>query len=65
MTVLFVVLPLALVFSGLAVVAFLWSVGSAQLEDLDTPPLRALTDDAPVGSGPRRASLGARSETST
>jgi cbb3-type cytochrome oxidase maturation protein len=65
MTVLFIVLPLALMFSGLAVVAFLWSVAHEQLEDLDTPPLRALTDDSPVGSGPGRANVGARKKGST
>jgi cbb3-type cytochrome oxidase maturation protein len=44
MTVMFLVLPLALLFSGAAVVAFLWSAKSGQLDDLDTPPLRVLKD---------------------
>lgn len=52
MSVLFVVLPLALVASGIAVVAFVWAVRAGQLDDLDTPPLRALSDDptSPRGS---------------
>jgi cbb3-type cytochrome oxidase maturation protein len=48
MSVLFVVLPLAILFSGLAVTAFLWSTRSGQLDDLETPPLRILGDDANV-----------------
>lgn len=44
MTVLFVVLPLAILFSGAAVLAFLWSTKSGQLDDLDTPPLRMLRE---------------------
>ena len=45
MTVMFLVLPVALLFSGAAVVAFLWSARNGQLDDLDTPPLRVLRDD--------------------
>jgi cbb3-type cytochrome oxidase maturation protein len=48
MSVLFVVLPLAVLFSALAVVAFLWSTHDGQLDDLETPPLRALIDDLPA-----------------
>jgi cbb3-type cytochrome oxidase maturation protein len=44
MAVIFLVLPLALFFSGAAVVAFLWSARNGQLDDLETPPLRALRD---------------------
>jgi len=44
-TVMLVVLPLALLASGAAVVAFLWSARSGQLDDLETPPLRMLRDD--------------------
>ena len=40
------VLPLALLVSGAAVVAFLWSTRTGQLDDLETPPLRMLRDDA-------------------
>jgi cbb3-type cytochrome oxidase maturation protein len=48
MSVLYVVLPLALLASTLAVGAFVWSVRKGQLDDLDTPPLRALSDDTSV-----------------
>ena len=46
MSVLFVVLPLAISFSVAAVLAFLWSTKSGQLDDLDTPPLRMLRESA-------------------
>jgi cbb3-type cytochrome oxidase maturation protein len=55
MTVLFLVLPLAVLFSTAAVVAFLWSTQSGQFDDLETPALRALRDDAPA-SKPRARS---------
>ena len=48
MSVLYLVLPLALLASTLAVGAFVWSVRKGQLDDLDTPPLRALSDDTAV-----------------
>jgi cbb3-type cytochrome oxidase maturation protein len=50
MTVIFMVLPLALLFSGAAVAAFLWSARNGQLDDLDTPPLRVLMDEARPGT---------------
>jgi cbb3-type cytochrome oxidase maturation protein len=45
MTVLFVIMPLALLGAAAAVLAFAWSVRSGQLDDLDTPPRRILFDD--------------------
>jgi cbb3-type cytochrome oxidase maturation protein len=45
MTVLFVVLPLATVLSGLAALAFVWATRRGQFDDLDTPAVRLLTDD--------------------
>ena len=57
MSVLFLVLPLALVFSAAAVAAFLWSTKTGQLDDLETPPLRMLRDQrrdcAPNSTRPR------------
>jgi cbb3-type cytochrome oxidase maturation protein len=52
MTVLYLVLPLALVVAGLAVAAFIWTVRSGQLDDVDTPPRRILLDDSPVHASP-------------
>lgn len=48
MTVLYIVLPLALLIAAVAVGAFAWSAKSGQLDDLETPAQRALLDDDPV-----------------
>jgi cbb3-type cytochrome oxidase maturation protein len=45
MIVLYLILPLALLFAGAAVAAFAWTVHSGQLDDVDTPPRRILFDD--------------------
>jgi cbb3-type cytochrome oxidase maturation protein len=51
MSVVFILLPLALVIAAVAVGAFLWAVRTGQLDDLDTPALRVLHDDE-EGQGP-------------
>lgn len=53
MTILYLVVPLALVIAGGAVAAFAWTVRSGQLDDLDTPPRRILFDDARAARAPR------------
>lgn len=45
MIALYIVLPLALFIAGGAVAAFIWTVRSGQLDDVDTPPRRVLFDD--------------------
>ncbi len=45
MSVLFVVLPLALVIAAVAVAAFVWATRSGQFDDLETPAMRMLHDD--------------------
>jgi cbb3-type cytochrome oxidase maturation protein len=45
MTILYVLLPLALLCGAGAVFAFVWAVESGQLDDLETPPLRILGED--------------------
>ena len=45
MTVLYVILPLALLSAASAVAAFAWTVRSGQLDDIETPPRRILFDD--------------------
>ena len=47
MSVIYIVLPLALVIVGVAVVAFVWAADRGQFDDLDTPPVRVLHDDEP------------------
>lgn len=46
MSVLYLLVPLALVVVGAAVWAFVWAAGRGQFDDLETPALRMLRDDA-------------------
>lgn len=46
MDVLFLLLPVALGFVLAAVVVFTWAVRDGQFDDLETPALRVLLDDA-------------------
>jgi cbb3-type cytochrome oxidase maturation protein len=45
MSILYVLIPLALLLLGAAVWAFFWAVGSGQFDDLDTPAVRIVMDD--------------------
>ena len=45
MTILYLILPLALIVAGAAVCAFVWTVRSGQLDDVETPPRRILFED--------------------
>ena len=45
MSVMYIVLPLALIFAGVFVGAFIWAVRQGQLDDLETPAARMLFDD--------------------
>ena len=46
MTVIYIVLPLAILMAAVALTAFFWAVHRGQFDDLDTPRYRALFDDA-------------------
>lgn len=48
MSILFVMVPMALLLAAGAVVAFVLAARRGQFDDLDTPPIRALHDDDPV-----------------
>ena len=45
MSVLYIVLPLALIIVAVAVAAFVWSARTGQMDDLETPAVRVLHDD--------------------
>jgi cbb3-type cytochrome oxidase maturation protein len=45
MSVIYLVLPLALLIVAMAVGAFIWSAKSGQFDDLETPAVRVLHDD--------------------
>jgi cbb3-type cytochrome oxidase maturation protein len=53
MSVLYIVVPLAILLSGSAVAAFLWAVRGGQFDDVQTPGMRALHDDEPVRDVPK------------
>jgi cbb3-type cytochrome oxidase maturation protein len=56
MSVIFIILPIAIVMAGLALVAFVLSVRRGQFDDVDTPPLRAILDDDPTVAADRASS---------
>ncbi|MFT5735617.1 MAG: cbb3-type cytochrome oxidase maturation protein [Planctomycetota bacterium] len=45
MSVIYIVLPMALVLGGAALGAFLWAVKQGQFDDLDTPAMRVVLED--------------------
>lgn len=45
MSVIFLVLPLALLIVAAAVWAFVWATKRGQYDDLETPAIRAMQDD--------------------
>jgi cbb3-type cytochrome oxidase maturation protein len=48
MSVLYIVLPLAILLAIAAVLAFSWAIRTGQMDDLQTPALRILHDDVPA-----------------
>lgn len=48
MSVVWLMIPVALCMAGLAVWAFVRAVRGGQMDDLDTPPIRAVFDDEPA-----------------
>ncbi len=46
MTILLALVPISLILLGLAIYAFVWAVRNGQYDDLDTPALDILVDDA-------------------
>lgn len=58
MSILLVLIPISLLLLGIAIAAFVWAVKRGQYDDLDTPALDILTDDARPAP-PRDAPLSA------
>jgi cbb3-type cytochrome oxidase maturation protein len=50
MSVLYIVVPLALVFAAVAVGVFIWATRSGQFDDTETPGVRILFDDEDMRS---------------
>jgi cbb3-type cytochrome oxidase maturation protein len=49
MSILLLLIPLSLVLLAAAIGAFIWAVRGGQFEDLDTPAIDILADDAQPG----------------
>jgi len=45
MSIIYILIPLALLVLLLAIWAFFWAVGSGQFDDMDTPAVRIIMDD--------------------
>lgn len=58
MSVLYIVLPLALIVVGAAVAAYVWAARSGQFDDTTTPAIRTVIEDDDVPprdpAGPKR-----------
>ncbi len=61
MSVLYLVVPLAVAVVALALGAFVWATRAGQFDDLDTPSVRMLNDDADDGGAGRRADRASKS----
>ena len=61
MSVIYLLIPLSLVFAGAFLWAFIWAVRSGQYDDTSTPSMRVVLDDAPVK--PTKADLTTKTKT--
>lgn len=53
MSVIYVVLPIALILLAGAIAAYAWAARKGQFDDLETPAMRALHDDEVHAQGPK------------
>lgn len=53
MSILLMLIPISLVLLGLAIAAFVWAVRRGQFDDLDTPALDILDDEAKPPTKPQ------------
>lgn len=56
MSVLYIMIPAALILGIGALIAFIFSLRGGQYDDLDTPPVRMLFDDEGTGQSARDGS---------
>jgi cbb3-type cytochrome oxidase maturation protein len=63
-SVIYILLPLALLLAGVALLVFIWAARSGQFDDLETPAMRILHEDVEVraaaGGAPPAAAPRAR-----
>ena len=50
MSVMYILLPVALLLAGAALLVFIWAVRAGQFDDLETPALRILHEDPEVNA---------------
>ena len=62
MSVMFILLPLALLLAGIALGVFVWAARAGQFDDLDTPALRILHEDAEISGGDEAARVARRGD---
>ena len=62
MSIIYIVLPLALLIVLCAVLAFVWAARRGQFDDLETPALRILHDDTVARNAPSKRSSPPRLE---
>lgn len=55
MTILYLLVPIAILLAGAGVWAFIWAVRSGQFDDVETPAIRILLDDEPARGAHRRS----------
>lgn len=61
---LFFLIPIALVFCGVAIWLLLWAIDSGQYDDLDKEAWRVLADDDPSANAGEKADSAAKDGTS-
>jgi cbb3-type cytochrome oxidase maturation protein len=54
MSVIYIVMPVAFVLAGAAVLAFVWAARQGQFDDMETPSIRVAIDDDGPGTGASR-----------
>jgi cbb3-type cytochrome oxidase maturation protein len=57
MSVLLILIPVSVLLVGVAIWAFFWAVDSGQFDDLESPALDMLRDDAPPRDESSRGNL--------
>ncbi len=55
MAILLILVPISLVLLGIAAWTFVWAVRAGQFDDLDTPAIDILSDDAPIAGAPAKS----------
>lgn len=60
MNIILFMIPIALLFAGSFVVAFLWASSKGQFDDLETPALRILIDDKNINKKIEEANEGSK-----